>query len=314
MNTPHIPVLIDEVKDIFCHLDSGYFIDCTLGYAGHSFEILKNHENIKLITCDRDIEAINFSKNRLLQFGDRVSFFHTAFSSIIGECEDLPIRGILADIGVSSLQLDKEERGFGFDSDRLDMRMDQSSGFSAYDVVNKYQKNELERVLKEYGELREYKKIAKKICDEREKEPIRDAKRFADIVGRKSHFGGRKISPATLAFQAVRIEVNSELDELKFLLESIKNSKINDCVLAVISFHSLEDRIVKQTFKSWAKSCICSPEVFRCECGSNHAIGNIITKKAIEPSLEEIRQNPRSRSSKLRAFYIKREQNSDEIR
>jgi 16S rRNA (cytosine1402-N4)-methyltransferase len=307
VNTPHIPVLIDEVKDIFCELESGYFVDCTLGYAGHSFEILKSHENIKLIACDRDIEAINFSKNRLLQFNDRVSFFHTTFSNVIDKCENLPIRSILADIGVSSLQLDKKERGFGFDSDKLDMRMDQNSSFSAYDVINRYQKNELERVLRDYGELREYKKIAKKICDEREKEPIDNAKRLADIVGRKSQFRGRTISPATLVFQAVRIEVNSELDELKLLLESIKNSKINNCILAIISFHSLEDRIVKQTFKTWAKSCICSPDVFRCDCGNNNAIGQIVTKKAIEPSLEEIKQNPRSRSSKLRAFYIERE-------
>ena len=309
MNTPHVPVLLNEIENIFSKLNDGYFVDCTLGYAGHSYEILNKHKNLKLIACDKDIEAINFSKNKLSVFGNRVSFFHTAFSKIISECENLPIHGILADIGVSSLQLDKNDRGFGFDSDILDMRMNQDSNLSAHEVVNKYSKNELERVLKDFGEIKEYKKIAKKICDEREKEPINDAKRLADIIGRKSHFGGRKISPATLAFQAIRIEVNDELNELKTLLDSIKNSKIDDCLLAIISFHSLEDRIVKQTFKKWSNSCICSSEVFRCECGNNHSIGEVVTKKAIIPTQKEMEQNPRSRSSKLRVFHIKREIN-----
>lgn len=309
MDTPHIPVLINEVTNIFSDLDNGYFVDCTLGYAGHSYEILKKYKNVKLIACDRDIEAINFSKNRLSEFGDRVSFFHTSFSKIIDECESLQIRGILADIGVSSLQLDKLSRGFGFDSEVLDMRMNQSDGLNAYDVVNRYPKNELERIFRDYGELREYKKIAKKICDERDKKPIDSAKKLSELIGTKSHFGGRKISPATLAFQAIRIEVNDEINELKTLLESIKASKIDNCILAIISFHSLEDRIVKQTFKSWTKSCICPPEVFKCECGNNHSIGKILTKNVVEPTQAEIKQNPRSRSSKLRAFYIKREHN-----
>jgi 16S rRNA (cytosine1402-N4)-methyltransferase len=250
---------------------------------------------------------VEFSAKRLIEFKDRVTIEHNNFSGIVGKYEHLPIRGILADVGVSSLQLDKNDRGFGFDSLSLDMRMDRTQTLNAYEVVNRYSKNELERIFRDYGELREYKKIAKLICDTREKNPIKDAKTLADLVGRRGHFNGRSVSPATLVFQAIRIEVNKELEELEELLKSIQNSKIDECIVCIISFHSLEDRIVKQTFKNWSKSCICPPSALRCECGDNHALGQIITKKALEPSQTEIRVNPRSRSSKLRAFYIKRD-------
>jgi 16S rRNA (cytosine1402-N4)-methyltransferase len=298
--------MLNEVKSIFEALKNGYLIDCTLGYAGHTHALLSKKKLLHAIGCDRDKEAIEFSKERLEEFGGRVTIEHAAFSEIISKYEHLPICGILADVGVSSLQLDRDDRGFGFDSSRLDMRMDMTQNLSAYEVINCYPKNELERIFRDYGEIKEYKKIAKLICDTREKNPIKEAKVLADLVGRRGHFRGRKVSTATLVFQAVRIEVNKELNELEKLLESIKNSKIDECIVVIISFHSLEDRIVKQTFKSWAKSCICPPSVLRCECGDNHALGEIITKKAIEPSIEEIKANPRSRSSKLRAFYIKR--------
>jgi 16S rRNA (cytosine1402-N4)-methyltransferase len=298
--------MLDEVKTIFKSLKDGYLVDCTLGYGGHTYALLSEKKSLHAIGCDRDEEAVEFSKKRFEQFKDRVTIEHKNFSSIIGKYEHLPICGILADIGVSSLQLDKNERGFGFDSLNLDMRMDTAQNLSAYEVVNRYPKNELERILRDYGELKEYKKIAKLICDKREKEPVKDAKTLADLVGRRGHFNGRSVSPATLVFQAVRIEVNRELQELEELLKSIQNSKITDCIVCIISFHSLEDRIVKQTFKSWAKSCICLPEALKCECGNNHALGEIITKKALEPTNEEVKANPRSRSSKLRAFYIKR--------
>ncbi|MDR1975676.1 MAG: 16S rRNA (cytosine(1402)-N(4))-methyltransferase RsmH [Campylobacteraceae bacterium] len=302
----HIPVLQNEVKSIFAPLKEGLFLDCTLGYAGHSSMILEEHPILRLIGCDRDEEAVEYSTKRLEKFKDRVKIERAKFGDIIDRYQELPIRGILADIGVSSLQLDKADRGFGFDSDVLDMRMDTAQPLSAYEVVNRYPKNELERIFRDYGELREYKKIAKLICDTREKSPIKEAKTLADLVGRRGHYSGRKVSPATLVFQAVRIEVNKELEELEKLLDSIKNSKIDECIVCIISFHSLEDRIVKQAFKSWSKSCICPPSALRCECGDNHALGEVITKKAIEPSEQEIKINPRSRSSKLRAFYIKR--------
>jgi 16S rRNA (cytosine1402-N4)-methyltransferase len=299
--------MLNEVKDIFKSVKDGYLIDCTMGYAGHTYALLDEKDSLCAIGCDRDEEAVKFSKNRLEKFKDRVVIEHEKFSDIVVKYEHLPIRGILADIGVSSLQLDSNDRGFGFDSSNLDMRMDITQSLSAYDIVNCYSKNELERILRDYGELKEYKKIARQICDKREKNPIKDAKSLADLIGRRGHFSGRSVSPATLAFQAIRIEVNKELQELEELLKSIERSKITDCIVCIISFHSLEDRIVKQTFKSWSKSCICPPENFRCECGNDHSLGEIITKKALEPTEIEIKANPRSRSSKLRAFYIKKD-------
>jgi 16S rRNA (cytosine1402-N4)-methyltransferase len=298
--------MLNEVKTIFEPIKDGYLIDCTLGYGGHSSALLSENSSLHVIGCDRDEEAIEFSNKRLEKFKDRVTIEHEKFSTIVNKYEHLPIRGILADVGVSSLQLDSESRGFGFDSSVLDMRMDTAQSLSAYEVINTYPKNELERIFRDYGELREYKKIAKLICDTREKNPIKEAKVLADLVGRRGHINGRKVSTATLVFQAVRIEVNRELEELEELLKSIQNSKIDECIVCVISFHSLEDRIVKQTFKSWMKSCICPPSALRCECGDNHAIGEVITKKALEPTEAEVKANPRSRSSKLRAFYIKR--------
>jgi 16S rRNA (cytosine1402-N4)-methyltransferase len=299
--------MLDEVKTIFEPIKDGYLIDCTLGYAGHTNALLDEKSCLRVIGCDRDEEAVEFSKKRLENFKDRVTIEHKNFGSVVGKYEHLPIRGILADVGVSSLQLDSNDRGFGFDSLSLDMRMDRTQTLSAHEVVNRYSKNELERILRDYGELREYKKIAKLICDTREKNPIKDAKTLSDLIGRRGHISSRSVSPATLAFQAIRIEVNRELEELENLLKSIKNSKIDECIVCIISFHSLEDRIVKQAFKSWSNSCICPPSALRCECGNNHALGWIITKKALEPTNEEIKANPRSRSSKLRAFYIKRD-------
>ncbi|MDR3345813.1 MAG: 16S rRNA (cytosine(1402)-N(4))-methyltransferase RsmH, partial [Campylobacteraceae bacterium] len=222
MQIPHIPVMLDEVKAIFKPIKEGYLIDCTLGYGGHSYELLSQNSSLHLIACDKDSEAVEFSQKRLESFKDRVTIERQAFSSIVKKYEHLPVRGILADIGVSSLQLDHNERGFGFDSEVLDMRMDKEQVLSAYEVVNRYARNELERIFRDYGELKEYKKIAKQICDKREKAPIQDAKTLADLVGRRGHFSGRSVSPATLVFQSIRIEVNKELEELENLLRSIQ--------------------------------------------------------------------------------------------
>lgn len=304
LDAPHIPVLLNEVKDAFASLEEGYFVDCTLGYGGHTEAILEAHPNLHVIGCDRDAEAIAFAKKRLERFGDRVRFEHRPFSEIVHQLGELPVRGILADIGVSSLQLDKHERGFGLDSETLDMRMDKRQSLSAYEVVNNYSQEELEEVLREYGELREWRSLAKKICDARTHAPITSSKALAELAGRSGKFG-RKVSPAILLFQAIRIEVNDELGELSRLLDAIQKAKLKDCLVGIISFHSLEDRIVKRTFKTWKQNCICGPEVFRCECGNDHALGKAVTKKPIEPSAKEIKANPRSRSSKFRVFHIK---------
>jgi len=303
-NTPHIPVLYQEVIQSFSSVEEGVIVDCTMGYGGHSELLLKNNPNISLIGIDQDQTAIDFSTNRLKPFSQRVKIKKGRFSVVLEEIlkEENNISGILADIGVSSLQLDQKERGFSYESQTLDMRMDQNRDFSAKELVNGYSQNELERVLREYGELRNARKIASVIV---EKRPFESAKEFSDAI---TPFmpKNKKIHPATLVFQAIRIEVNDELGELKRLLDVIENSSLNHAKIGIISFHSLEDRIVKQRFAKWAKNCICPHDAFRCECGNNHAIGKVITKKPLVASKEELQINPRSRSAKLRVFKIER--------
>jgi 16S rRNA (cytosine1402-N4)-methyltransferase len=297
MDIPHVPVLYQETLEAFADIEDGYIIDCTTGYAGHSLGIIFQNENIKLICNDQDDEALAFSKNRLKDYENRVIFNKGNFEHVLDKFKDYNIKGILADIGVSSLQLDKLQRGFGFESDTLDMRMDQTQELDANIVVNSYSQVELENIFKEYGEVREYKKVASLIVNNR---PFSSAKELAEFLYKNMHKG--KIHPATLPFQGIRIEVNDELGVLKRLFESIELIKPKNCIIAIISFHSLEDRIVKNYFKKWTKSCVCPPEAFRCTCGNDNALGKILTKKPITPTKAEIKQNPRSRSSKLRIF------------
>ncbi|MGJ0363079.1 16S rRNA (cytosine(1402)-N(4))-methyltransferase RsmH [Aliarcobacter cryaerophilus] len=296
-NIPHIPVLYNEVLDCFKDINKGYIIDCTTGYAGHSSGLLNQNSSVKLICNDQDDEALNFSKNRLKDFENRVEFNKGNFENIIKKFENYPIRGVLADIGVSSLQLDKLDRGFSFNSENLDMRMNQNQSLDASTVINSYSQVELENIFKEYGEIREYKKIASLIVQNR---PFYSAKELAEFFYNKLPKG--KIHPATLIFQAIRIEVNDELGVLDRLFKSMEEAKLKDCIVAIISFHSLEDRVVKNYFKKWSENCICPKDAFRCECGKNHALGKIITKKPIIATNLEIKQNPRSRSAKLRVF------------
>ncbi|WP_141051130.1 16S rRNA (cytosine(1402)-N(4))-methyltransferase RsmH [Aliarcobacter cryaerophilus] len=296
-NIPHIPVLYNEVLDCFKDINKGYIIDCTTGYAGHSSGLLNQNSSVKLICNDQDDEALNFSKNRLKDFENRVEFNKGNFENIIKKFENYPIRGVLADIGVSSLQLDKLDRGFSFNSENLDMRMNQNQSLDASTVINSYSQVELENIFKEYGEIREYKKIVSLIVQNR---PFYSAKELAEFFYNKLPKG--KIHPATLIFQAIRIEVNDELGVLDRLFKSMEEAKLKDCIVAIISFHSLEDRVVKNYFKKWSENCICPKDAFRCECGKNHALGKIITKKPIIATNFEIKQNPRSRSAKLRVF------------
>ncbi|MBE0490901.1 MAG: 16S rRNA (cytosine(1402)-N(4))-methyltransferase RsmH [Sulfurospirillum sp.] len=297
MHIPHIPVLKDEVLSVFADIKTGYIIDCTLGYGGHSEALLQHNLHVKLICCDQDAEAIAFSKKRLEAYGDRVIFEHAKFSSIIALYKDYDIRGVLADIGVSSLQLDHNSRGFGFESAVLDMRMNPQNPLNASEVVNTYSITQLEEILREYGEMRNAKEVARAIVANR---PFESAKELADIM--QSFNSKPKIHPATLLFQAIRIEVNDELGELDELLRSIEVAKLKNTLIAIISFHSLEDRIVKRTFQAWSKNCICPPSLMRCICGNDHAIGKIISKKPIIPSVKEQKKNPRSRSAKMRVF------------
>ena len=301
---PHIPVLYKEVLQSFEDIQEGVIVDCTMGYGGHSSMLLEQNKNIKLIGIDQDQTAIDFSSKRLATFGERVEIRKGRFSEVLGEIldEGIDVRGILADIGVSSLQLDEKERGFSYESDNLDMRMDKSRPLTAADVVNTYAESDLARILYEYGEIKNAKKVANFIVSHR---PFTSAKELSEAV-RPFMPKGKKIHPSTLLFQAIRIEVNDELGELQRLLDVIENSSLKKTRVGIISFHSLEDRIVKQRFAKWAKSCICPSDAMRCTCGNNHALGRVITKKPLTADKEELSQNPRSRSAKLRVFEIER--------
>ncbi len=304
-NIPHVPVLYREVIETFENIKSGVVIDCTMGYGGHASMILDANPNIRLIAIDQDQTAIDFSTKRLEKYGKRVEIRKGRFSHVIkdilSDIDPKEIKGLLADIGVSSLQLDQKERGFSYESDNLDMRMDKEAQISASDVVNNYSQHELEKILLEYGELRNYKKLASEIVKNR---PFRSAKELGEQL-KPFLPKGKKIHPATLLMQAIRIEVNDELGELKSLLQSIEDAKIPNAKIAIISFHSLEDRIVKKTFAQWAKSCICPAEAMRCTCGNNHQLGKILTKKPIMAQKDELQENVRSRSAKMRIFETK---------
>ncbi len=297
MQIPHVPVLFNETLNAFSDIKEGYIIDCTTGFGGHTQGLLEQNETVNLICNDQDDEALAFCAKRLEPFSSRVTFNKGNFEHVLDNFKEYDIRGILADIGVSSLQLDKLDRGFGFESETLDMRMNQNQSLDASIVVNTYSQSELERVFKECGEVREYKKVASLIVNNR---PFTTAKEISTLLSKKMSKG--KIHPATLPFQGIRIEVNDELGVLTRLFDSLESAKLENCIVAIISFHSLEDRIVKNYFKKWTKSCICPPEAFRCECGNDHSLGKVITRKPIIPTKEEIKQNPRSRSSKLRIF------------
>jgi len=300
--TPHIPVLLNETVGLYKEMpQKGYFIDCTLGFGGHSEAVLEKYPDIKLIGIDQDIEAMNFAKKRLERFGNRVQFINKRASQALQELpEDLPVSGILADIGVSSYQLDNPERGFTFESDELDMRMNKSQELSAKEVLNYYSKEDLERIIRDYGECRRYKKAVHAIFSKR---PIKSNRELADILGQ---IGIKDKKDLAKIFQAIRIEVNNELEELQKILENSKKIAKKGTVLGIITFHSLEDRIVKNQFKEWSKKCICPPEAIRCECGKNNELGVILTKKPLTASKEEIQGNPRSRSAKLRGFKFTR--------
>ncbi len=303
-SSPHIPVLLNEVLKSFEDIKEGVFVDCTLGFAGHSYEILKNHPGLKLIGIDRDEEALNFSRKKLAPFKERITLLKGSFSQRVKEIDFESVTALLADFGVSLLQLDSKERGFSFESETLDMRMDKSAHFSAADVVNSYTPQQLEKIFREFGEVKEAKKVANAICKAREQEKITSSKKLAQIIADTIKKKG-KTHPATQVFQAIRIEVNRELDEIVSLLDTLEEKKPKNGIIALITFHSLEDRLVKQRFKKWAKKCICPSGAMRCACGNNNNLGEELTKKPLTANSEELKTNPRSRSAKLRVFKFK---------
>lgn len=298
---PHIPVLLNEVLDTFISIKEGIIIDCTLGFGGHTKALLEQNKNIKIIGIDRDIDARNFNQKFLSHYKDRFECFAGNFGDSIKILIDRygnKIKGILADIGVSSFQIDTPHRGFGFESNILDMRMDREKNLDAKYILNHYSAYELENIFKNFGELREAKKLASLIIQEREKQEFFYAKDFNIFL--KRYFKNPKILP--LVYQAIRIEVNQELEELQKLLTY--SSDLRDVILCIITFHSLEDRIVKQAFRDFTQSCICPKESFKCTCGNNHQKGHLLTKKPLIATKEELKANSRARSAKLRAFYF----------
>jgi len=304
MHAPHIPVLLEEVLQAFAETDSGLLVDGTVGYAGHSYALLQAHPSLQLIGIDRDETALRFSRERLAPFGSRVTLLRGDFATQVPLLSDKPIAGFLADFGVSSLQLDTPQRGFGFASDLLDMRMDTDAPLTARHVINTYSREQLRRIFSQYGEIRPADRLADAIISERTRAPITRADTLSNLAVRVLGKHG-KIHPATLMFQAIRIEVNDELGQIERLLDALETMRPAGAVIALITFHSLEDRLVKQRFKQWARSCICDPNALRCTCGNHHSLGTIRSRKPITAGPKELRANPRSRSAKLRIFVFK---------
>lgn len=304
----HIPILRDTVVSLLAPQRGGTFVDGTLGGGGHAEAVLERlPEDGRLYGIDRDGAAIEAASLRLARFGE-------AFTAIRGNFFDMKrllagqgvmeADGILLDLGVSSHQLDTPERGFSYHEDApLDMRMDPSAPLSAYDVVNGYPAEALARIIREYGEERYAMRVANAIVREREKAPLDSTVRLAEIVKRAMPAPARREQqhPARRTFQALRIEVNGELAGLSDALTDAHDLLRSGGVFAVITFHSLEDRIVKQAFKTFENPCTCDPRAPICTCGKKPT-ARMLTKKPIVAEEAELKENPRARSAKLRAI------------
>ena len=311
MKFEHTSVLLEEVLDNLAIRPDGIYVDGTLGGGGHSFHILERlTEGGRLIGIDQDTDAIAAAGERLACYGDAVTIVHDNYEHMAEVLLDLGIRevnGILLDLGVSSYQLDNPERGFTYRTDApLDMRMDRSSALSARDIVNSYPEEELVRILREYGEERCAARIAANIVRERKKKPLETTGELSSIVrasipAKMREKGG---NPDKRTFQAIRIACNRELDVLRDSLDTMIDLLAPGGRLCVITFHSLEDRIVKNAFRRNENPCTCPPEFPVCVCGKKSK-GKVITRKAIAPGAEELRTNRRSASAKLRVFEKK---------
>ena len=301
----HKPVLLQECLDALAIRPDGVYVDGTLGRAGHSSEIVRRLTTGRLIALDRDETALTAARQRLAEHMERVTLVHSNFSRLGAVLDELGVHaadGMLFDLGVSSPQLDDASRGFSYKQDApLDMRMDESAPLTARTLVNTAPYEELRRILYEYGEERFAPQIAKAICAAREQKPIETTLELAELIrgAMPAKALREKQHPAKRSFQAIRIAVNDELGELEPMLDAAEAHLKPGGRLAVITFHSLEDRIVKQKFKDLATGCICPPEFPVCVCGRKPKM-RLVTRKPIVSGDEELAENPRARSAKLR--------------
>ena len=308
MDFKHISVLLDETIDGLDIKPDGIYVDGTLGGGGHSYEILKRlSPKGRLIGIDQDGEALKAAGERLKEFENQITLVRSNYCEIDKVLKEINVEkvdGILLDIGVSSYQLDNLERGFSYKSDApLDMRMDTRQELTAADVVNTYSENELFKIIKDYGEDKFAKNIAKHIVLARKEKPLETTKELSEVIKRAIPMkvqakGGH---PAKKTFQAIRIEVNQELTVLKESIDKMIDLLKPNGRICIITFHSLEDRIVKTKFRENENPCTCPPNFPVCVCGKKSK-GKVITRKPIIPSEDEIEENKRAKSSKLRIF------------
>ena len=308
MEFKHVSVLLQEAVDGLQVKPSGIYVDGTLGGGGHSYEICKRLDSEgRLIGIDQDAEALEAAKKRLEEFSDRTTFVKSNYEHMTEVLKELGIdkvEGILLDLGVSSYQLDNAERGFSYMEDApLDMRMDREQHISARIIVNEYPEGELFRIIKEYGEERYARNIARNICGKRADKPIETTFELVDIIRASMPAKARngKGHPAKRTFQAIRIECNRELEVLRGALDHMVDLLSDGGRICIITFHSLEDRMVKTSFRQYENPCTCPPDFPVCVCGKKPK-GKVITRKPILPSEEESEQNTRAKSAKLRVF------------
>lgn len=301
----HKPVMLNECIDMLNIVPNGIYVDGTLGGAGHSLEIVKRLDTGKLIAFDQDIDAIENAKIKLKNYDDKVILIHDNFRNIKKSLEDIDIfriNGLLLDLGVSSYQLDSPDRGFSYRYNApLDMRMNRDAKISAKEIVNTYSEENLKRIIRDYGEEKWASRIAQFIVEERMKNQIETTGELVQIIKAAIPKKAREEDqhPAKRTFQAIRIETNHELDVIYEVLESAVELLLPGGIISVITFHSLEDRIVKNFFRDESTGCICPPEIPICVCNHKARL-KFIQKKPILPNEEELRENPRSRSAKVR--------------
>lgn len=307
MEFKHVSVLLEEAVESLLVKDNGIYVDGTLGGGGHSERILSENETCKVIGIDRDEEAVKAAGKRLARFDGRVTIVRDNFSNVSSVLDGLGVDGIdgaVLDLGVSSPQLDEEERGFSYMKDApLDMRMDRRNPLTAAKVLNEYSGERLKKIFYEYGEEKWSQRIAEFIVEARKTAPIETTGQFVELIKaaipKKARLDGGH--PAKRCFQAVRIEVNGELEILNGAVRDIAKRLKPGGRLAVITFHSLEDRIIKQTFADLARGCICPKEFPVCVCGRSPE-AKVITRKPILPGDKELLENPRAKSAKLRVL------------